>query len=50
MLAFVADFAGTNGGKVELVSFEAGLRENMVPRDAEVYLKAQDTKSYFECF
>ncbi|WOY89864.1 dipeptidase PepV [Ligilactobacillus murinus] len=49
-VSFVADFAGTNGGKVELVSFEAGLRENMVPRDAEVYLKAEDAKAILSAF
>lgn len=39
-VTFDAKFAPTNGGKYELVKFDSGLRENMVPRDAEAWIKA----------
>ena len=49
-VTFVADFGKTNTGKDELVSFEAGLRENMVPRDAEVYVKTADKQAMLTAF
>lgn len=49
-VSFIAEVAGTNGGQVELLSFDAGLRENMVPRDAEVYLKTTQDKEILQAF
>src|SRR5699024_3084997 len=40
------------GGKNELISFDAGLRENMVPQDATAIFKSQEAeqieKDFFE--
>ncbi|QER67208.1 dipeptidase PepV [Paucilactobacillus nenjiangensis] len=33
------DFKGANDGRVKLVSFDSGLRPNMVPRDAEAVIE-----------
>ena len=49
-VTFDAKFDGTNGGKYELVKFNSGLRENMVPRDAEAWVKATDYKEMIKAF
>ncbi|WP_125583905.1 dipeptidase PepV [Levilactobacillus cerevisiae] len=41
-VTFTTTFAGTNGNDVTLSEFDAGLRENMVPRDAEATVKVAD--------
>ena len=47
---FILNFEGSNGGDVELLSFESGLRENMVPRDCEVKLNAKNSEEIIEAF
>lgn len=49
-VSFFLDFAGQNDGEVELISFNSGLRENMVPRDCEVVLKVKDKTPIIEAF
>jgi len=41
-VTFESHFAGANGGSVTLREFDAGLRENMVPRDAEATVETAD--------
>ncbi|AYM03453.1 dipeptidase PepV [Levilactobacillus brevis] len=41
-VTFTTNFAGSNGGELTLVDFESGLRENMVPRDAEATVTGGD--------
>src|SRR5699024_1025471 len=41
-VTFESHFGGANGGRVTLRDFEAGLRENMVPRDAEATVVTAD--------
>ena len=50
MASFITTFGTTNGGDVELVSFDSGLRENMVPRDAEATLKTTNAEAISEQF
>lgn len=49
-VSFFLNFEGSNGGDVELLSFESGLRENMVPRDCEVKLNAKNSEEIIEAF
>lgn len=53
-VSFFINFAGSNGdAEVKLVHFEAGLRENMVPRDAKAVLagiKLEDVEAAFADF
>ena len=49
-VSFFLNFEGSNGGDVELLSFESGLRENMVPRDCEVRLNAKNAEEIIEAF
>lgn len=47
------NFNGENGGDTRLVSFDSGLRPNMVPQDAEAIIKvenAEEVKTQFEDF
>ncbi|AKP63577.1 dipeptidase PepV [Levilactobacillus koreensis JCM 16448] len=41
-VTFTSTFTGTNGNDLVLREFDAGLRENMVPRDAEATVKNGD--------
>ncbi|MFC6275794.1 dipeptidase PepV [Levilactobacillus tangyuanensis] len=43
-VTFLSHFGGTNGGDLTLREFDAGLRENMVPRDAEAVVEAGDNE------
>ncbi|WP_125683247.1 dipeptidase PepV [Levilactobacillus yonginensis] len=49
-VTFTSHFAGGNGGTVSLRDFEAGLRENMVPRDAEATVAVSDAKKVIADF
>ena len=50
MASFETTFAGTNGNGMQLISFESGLRENMVPRDAVATIKTNDAETISERF
>jgi predicted dipeptidase len=49
-VTFTTNFAGTNGGELTLVDFESGLRENMVPRDAEATVTGADNDQLVAAF
>ena len=49
-VTFTSHFAGSNGGTVSLRDFEAGLRENMVPRDAEATVVGSDAEQIIADF
>lgn len=50
MASFITTFGTTNGDDIQLTSFESGLRENMVPRDAVASLKTTNAESISEQF
>ncbi|WP_290033742.1 dipeptidase PepV [Ligilactobacillus cholophilus] len=41
-VTFDAKFNGTNDGNYSLIKFDSGLRENMVPRDAEAWIESKN--------
>jgi len=49
-VTFTSHFAGSNGGTISLRDFEAGLRENMVPRDAEATVVGSDAEKIIADF
>ena len=44
------NFGGTNGETTRLVSFDSGLRPNMVPQDAEAIVEVADASALVEAF
>ena len=44
------NFKGENGGSTRLVSFDSGLRPNMVPQDAEAVVETEDGTALVEAF
>ncbi|WP_409022739.1 dipeptidase PepV [Dellaglioa sp. P0083] len=40
-ITYFLNFKGSNGDKDQLLEFDAGLRENMVPRDAKAVIKTE---------
>ena len=49
-ISFDAKFGNVSEGKYQLTKFKAGLRENMVPRDAMAWIKADDYKEIIQKF
>lgn len=49
-VTFDAHFQGTNGSQYQLVKFDSGLRENMVPRDAQAWIRAKDYSQLIKSF
>lgn len=49
-VSFTLTMAGENGGEFTLKSFTAGLRENMVPRDAHAVVETSDNESLVSDF
>ncbi|MCQ2557068.1 dipeptidase PepV [Ligilactobacillus equi] len=47
-VSFVLNFPGQNDAQVQLLSFDGGLRENMVPRDAQAVVAGLDLESVKE--
>lgn len=49
-VTFDAQFKGANDGEYQLIKFDSGLRENMVPRDAEAWVSASNYDSMIHKF
>lgn len=49
-ITYFLNFNGSNGDKDQLLEFDAGLRENMVPRDAKAVIKTEDGAEMEEVF
>lgn len=49
-ITYFLNFNGSNGDKDQLLDFDAGLRENMVPRDAKAVIKTEDGAEMEEVF
>ncbi|GAK47047.1 dipeptidase PepV [Secundilactobacillus oryzae JCM 18671] len=48
--SFTFHSEGTNGNEDRLISFDSGLRENMVPRDAEAVVETSDNEALATAF
>lgn len=49
-ITYFLNFNGSNGEKDQLLEFDAGLRENMVPRDAKAVIKTENGAEMEEVF